>query len=172
MSAVMRGAEDVIELLRMWRAGDHKAGEGFMMSPDPDELQARARLLQDAFDLGGPEIVCLCGSSRFIREMAVVAWELEKLGSIVLSCNLLPDDYPGVLPDHQAEAEGVKEEMDELHLRKIDLARRVLVIDVGGAAWNEGSTMEPYIGESTQSEIEYATRTGKPVEYLSKGPVS
>ncbi len=113
-----------------------------------------------------PEVVCLCGSSRFIAGMAVAAWELEKLGVIALSMHLLPQSYPGVQPDHQAEAEGVKDTMDELHLRKIDLADRVLVIDVGGP------NGFPYIGESTRAEIEYATRTGKPVEYLSKGPSS
>lgn len=101
-----------------------------------------------------PEIVCLCGSTRFLAEMSVVGWELEKLGRIVLSINLLPQSYPGVLPDHQAEAEGVKEVLDELHLRKIDLADRVLVMDIGG-----------YIGESTRAEIEYATRIGRPISY-------
>ncbi len=107
---------------------------------------------------GGPEVVCLCGSTRFLSEMAVKAWELEKLGVIVLSMQLLPASYPGVQPDHQAEAEGVKEAMDELHLRKIDLSDRVLVIDIGG-----------YIGNSTRREIEYAERLGKLVSYVFRG---
>ena len=49
--------------------------------------------------------------------------------------------------------------MDELHLRKIDLADRVLVVNVGG-----------YIGDSTKREIEYATATGKPIAYLFPEP--
>ncbi|KKL83270.1 hypothetical protein LCGC14_1976400, partial [marine sediment metagenome] len=104
-----------------------------------------------------PEVVCLCGSTRYLAEISVMAWELEKLGRIVLSMHLLPQSYPGVLPDHQAEAEGVKEAMDELHFRKIDLADRVLVMDVHG-----------YIGNSARREIEYATRTGKPIDYIAK----
>lgn len=44
--------------------------------------------------------------------------------------------------------------MDELHLRKIDLADRVFVMNPGG-----------YIGESTRAEIKYANSLGKPVDY-------
>src|SRR3990167_5578491 len=103
-----------------------------------------------------PRIVCLCGSSRFVPEMACIAWALERdEGYIVLSLHLLPADYPGVQPDHQAEAEGVATKMDELHLRKIDLADDVLVVNVGG-----------YIGDSTRREISYATAQKKPVRYL------
>lgn len=54
-----------------------------------------------------------------------------------------------------AEAQGVAQQMDELHLRKIDLADRVIVMNVGG-----------YIGDSTRREIAYATARGKPVSYL------
>ena len=102
-----------------------------------------------------PEVVCLCGSSRFVAEMAMIAWGLEKEGKIVLSLHLLPADYPGVAADHQAEAEGVAAHMDALHLRKIDLADRVLVVNVHG-----------YIGDSTRNEIRYAVRAEKPVVYL------
>ena len=45
--------------------------------------------------------------------------------------------------------------LDNMHKRKIDMADSIYVINVGG-----------YIGESTRSEIEYATRNGKDVEYL------
>ncbi len=107
-------------------------------------------------DANFPEVVCLCGSSRFLAEMSIMKWQLEKGGRIALSMSILPNTYPGVVPDHQAEREGVKEVMDKLHLRKIDLADRVLVVDVDG-----------YIGDSTRAEIDYATRTGKPVEYFS-----
>jgi hypothetical protein len=101
-----------------------------------------------------PRIVCLCGSSRFVGEFAVQAWELEKKGMIALSIHLLPGWYGGQA-DHQAEVEGVAEAMDELHKRKIDLADEVVILNIGG-----------YIGESTRSEINYATKTGKPIHYL------
>ena len=45
--------------------------------------------------------------------------------------------------------------LDDMHKRKIDMADGIYVINVGG-----------YIGESTRSEIEYAMKTGKTVQYL------
>jgi len=47
--------------------------------------------------------------------------------------------------------------LDEMHLRKIDLADEIFVINVGG-----------YIGESTRREIEYAEKNNKEVKYLVK----
>jgi hypothetical protein len=44
-----------------------------------------------------------------------------------------------------------------MHLRKIDLADEVFVVNVGG-----------YIGTSTRREIEYAGKTGKVVRYLEE----
>jgi hypothetical protein len=44
---------------------------------------------------------------------------------------------------------------DDMHLRKIDLADEIFVINPGG-----------YIGQSTISEIEYTLKTNKPVKYL------
>ena len=53
-----------------------------------------------------------------------------------------------------------KKFLDELHLRKIDLADSIFVLNVGG-----------YIGESTRREINYAIAQGKRVEYLeAEGP--
>jgi PAS domain-containing protein len=54
-----------------------------------------------------------------------------------------------------------KEMLDDMHKRKIDMADEILVINVGG-----------YIGSSTKSEIEYAKKTGKPVNYLEAPYVS
>ena len=51
----------------------------------------------------------------------------------------------------------MKARLDELHLRKIDLADEVMVLNVGG-----------YIGDSTRREIEYANAHGKPVRYLEQ----
>ena len=101
-----------------------------------------------------PKIICLCGSSRFCSEMAVIAWEFEKEGYITLGLHLLPADYTPA-ESHLAEVEGVAQKMDELHLRKIDLADEVFVVNIGG-----------YIGESTSREIQYAQDNGKIVRYL------
>lgn len=101
-----------------------------------------------------PMIICLCGSTRFIELFAVKTWELEREGYIVLGCTLLPSWYCDV-QSHFGEKTGTKKQCDELHLRKIDLADEVLVLNMCG-----------YIGESTRSEIDYATAHGKPVRYL------
>ena len=103
-----------------------------------------------------PKIICLCGSSRFCCEIAVKKWELEKQGHIAIGMHLLPAGYSDI-PDHLAEAEGVSQVLDQVHLRKIDIADEVLVINKGG-----------YIGERTRIEIEYAKAQGKPVEYLEQ----
>ncbi len=102
-----------------------------------------------------PKIVCFCGSSRFIDYFAVFQWEYEKAGKIALGLHLLPANYPTPIPDHLAEVEGVAEQLDELHKRKIDLADEVFILNVGG-----------YIGDSTKSEIRYAIAHGKPVRWL------
>ena len=100
------------------------------------------------------EIVCLCGSSRFADVAAVVAWELEKQGIIVFGLRLLPAWYTQSR-GHVAEDEGVAEILDELHLHKIDMADRVLVINLDGD-----------IGERTGLEIQYAEKHNKPIGYL------
>jgi hypothetical protein len=56
-----------------------------------------------------------------------------------------------------AAAEHHKAVLDALHLRKIDLADRVLVVNPGG-----------YIGESTGREIAYARAAGKPVSFAAR----
>lgn len=45
--------------------------------------------------------------------------------------------------------------LDDMHKRKIDMSDEIFVINVDG-----------YIGSSTRSEIEYAIKTGKKVNYL------
>jgi hypothetical protein len=105
-----------------------------------------------------PTIVCLCGSSRFYDEFQQAAYELTMAGQIVLSIGF----YPHARQQH-GHGEGVahdsdeKVALDELHKRKIDLADYVYVLDVDG-----------YVGESTASEIAYATEHDIPVKYLSR----
>jgi hypothetical protein len=81
--------------------------------------------------------------------------DLTLAGSIVLA--------PGVFAHHgsregretgQEITDEQKVALDALHLRKIDLADRVLVVNPGG-----------YIGESTSREIAYARATGKRVSF-------
>lgn len=101
-----------------------------------------------------PEIVCLCGSTRFVDGMNAVNRDLTVAGAIVVA--------PGVFAHSRDAGQEVtpeqKEALDALHLRKIDLADRVLVVNPGG-----------YIGESTRREIAYARAAGTPVFFTDPG---
>lgn len=135
-----------------------------------------------------PRIVCLCGSTRFGDAYRDALRDETLAGKIVLSVGLL---------GHQEGLDmtgPVKAMLDELHLRKIDLADEVLVLNAlcpqcseCGAAfcydqkWGErpgcvcgvrprgaSRVTRPYIGESTRREIAYAIAHGKPVRYLNQ----
>ncbi len=118
-------------------------------------------LCSKGLKMSKPTIICLCGSTRFADHHAVMRWELEKQGAIVLMINYLPAWYADSQGwnghDHFGEKAGLKEHLDELHLRKIDVSDKIFVLNVDG-----------YIGESTRHEIDYAKATGKPVEYLEE----
>lgn len=105
-----------------------------------------------------PKVIVLCGSSKFVEIMAVTEWLIERDElAITMGLNLLPSWYPNCPADHLAEHEGCAEMMDELHLRKIDLADEIFVVDWDG-----------YIGESTQKEIEYAEKHKKRIRYFTQ----
>jgi hypothetical protein len=91
-----------------------------------------------------PEIVCICGSARFMAEMRAANRHLTLSGIVVVApCEA--DEAP--TPEQKIV-------LDALHLRKVDLADRVLIVNPGG-----------YVGESTRREIEYAEAAGKTVTF-------
>lgn len=96
------------------------------------------------------KVITLCGSTRFKDEFMKVQKNLTLAGNIVLSVGLF-----GHSGDEEVWKPGVKEMLDDMHLRKIDLADEIFVVNVNG-----------YIGESTKREITYAKSTGKKVNYL------
>jgi hypothetical protein len=103
-----------------------------------------------------PTIVCLCGSTRFWREFQRASLRETLAGKIVLSIGAASgtdDEHFGNLP--RADYDRVKKQLDELHLRKIDLADEVLILNVGG-----------HIGETTRRELNYAIARDKRVRYL------
>lgn len=100
--------------------------------------------------VGRYKVVTLCGSTRFRDAFLEAQKRLTLAGNIVISVGLF-----GHAGDEEVWNEGVKEMLDDMHKRKIDMADEIFVVNVGG-----------YIGESTCSEIDYATASGKPVRYL------
>jgi hypothetical protein len=103
-----------------------------------------------------PTIVCLCGSTRFMSAFQEAMLAETVVGRIVLTigCDIRSDTdlFRRMSPRDRAS---LKERLDTLHLRKIDLADEVLILNVGG-----------YIGESTAKELEYAIRARKRIRYL------
>ena len=96
------------------------------------------------------KVVTLCGSTRFKEQYMEVQKQLTLKGCIVISVGLF-----GHSGDEEVWKPGTKEMLDDMHLRKIDMADEIFVINVGG-----------YIGESTKREIAYAEEKGKKVNYL------
>lgn len=100
--------------------------------------------------IGKFKVITLCGSTKFKNEFMDAQKRLTLEGNIVISVGLF-----GHSGDNEVWSEGTKEMLDDMHKRKIDLADEIFVINVGG-----------YIGSSTISEIEYAEKTLKKVNYL------
>ena len=99
------------------------------------------------------KIITLCGSTRFKKQFLEEQKRLTLEGNIVISVGLF-----GHSGDKDVWSLGVKEMLDEMHLRKIDLSDEIFVVNMNG-----------YIGSSTRKEIEYAIATGKAVKYLVNG---
>ena len=75
-------------------------------------------------------------------------------GKIVLTIGVNMRDesnWNGMTPMERCR---IKDSLDELHKRKIDLSDEILVLNVSG-----------YIGNSTRCEIEYAQKAGKEIRY-------
>ena len=101
-----------------------------------------------------PKIVCLCGSTKFKDEYINANQTYTLAGYIVLTVGCFPhSDKIKITKSH-------KQLLDKLHLRKIDLADEVFVINVNN-----------YIGESTAREISYAVKHNKVVRYLEPNGV-
>lgn len=107
--------------------------------------------------VGKYKVITLCGSTRFKDEFLRVQKELSLQGNIVISVGLFGHSGDKEVWENMDEGARTKtkEMLDDMHKRKIDMADEIFVINVDG-----------YIGESTKSEIEYAKKNGKKVNYL------
>lgn len=95
-------------------------------------------------------VITLCGSTKFKAQFMEVQKRLSLQGNIVISVGLF-----GHSGDNEVCNKDVKDMLDDMHKRKIDMSDGIFVINVGG-----------YIGKSTLSEIEYAKLHNKEIEYL------
>lgn len=88
-------------------------------------------------------IVTICGSMKFFDQMLQVAADETAMGNIVLA------PFSVVAPEHQAS--DFKAMLDRLHIEKIDMAEKIVVV----------TNQHGYIGDSTRREMGYALSTGK-----------
>lgn len=105
------------------------------------------------------KVITLCGSTRFKKEFLEVQKDLTLKGNIVISVGLFGHSGDNEVWEQMDEGTltKTKEMLDDMHKRKIDMADEIFVINKNG-----------YIGESTKSEIEYAIKHNKKVNYLEK----
>lgn len=96
-----------------------------------------------------PKVVTLCGSTRFKTEFLEAEARFEREGVAVFSVGYFA--HADGIPISEEE----KVAADELHKWKIRMSDEIFVVNPGG-----------YIGESTRSEIAYASEVGVPVRYL------
>jgi hypothetical protein len=117
----------------------------------PQLLTAEEKLASAKAHLAIPTIVVICGSTRFMAEMAEADLRETAAGRIVVKpgCNM---KQPHALWADPVEAEALKARLDDLHRAKIRLADEVLVVG-------------DYVGDSTRAEIAYARQLGKPVRF-------
>ena len=109
--------------------------------------------------VGKYKVITLCGSTRFKDAFMEAQKRLTLEGNIVVSVGLFGHSGDNEVWENMDEGAltRTKEMLDDMHKRKIDMADEIYVINVGG-----------YIGDSTQSEIAYARKTGKKVRYLEQ----
>ena len=100
--------------------------------------------------VGKYKVITLCGSTKFKDEFLIEQKRLTLEGNIVISVGLF-----GHSGDDEVWTENIKKMLDDMHKRKIDMADEIFVINKNG-----------YIGSSTTSEIEYALKTNKKVNYM------
>lgn len=101
---------------------------------------------------GKYKVITLCGSAKFKDDFIREQKRLTLEGNIVVSVGMF-----GHSGDDEVFDGNVKEMLDDMHKRKIDMADEIFVINKGG-----------YVGSSTKSEIEYAMKTNKKVVFMEK----
>ena len=109
--------------------------------------------------VGKYKVITLCGSTKFKDEFMKAQKYLTLKGNIVISVGLFVHKVDSEVWENMDEGTltKTKEMLDDMHKRKIDMADEIFVINVNN-----------YIGDSTKSEIEYAIKTGKKVNYLEE----
>ena len=95
------------------------------------------------------EIITLCGSLKFQKEMMIIAEKMALEGNCILT-----PVYP-IIKNCERTDEQLKK-LKKTHFKRIELSDAILVINKNN-----------YIGDSTKLEIEYAKKLGKEIIYYT-----
>ena len=95
------------------------------------------------------EVITLCGSLKFKKEMMKVAEKMALDGYCVLT-----PVYPVSEDIERTEEQLIK--LKEAHFKRIELSDAILVVNINN-----------YIGDSTKVEIDYAKKLGKEIIYYT-----
>lgn len=96
------------------------------------------------------KIITVCGSYKFKKEMTEITEKMTLKGI----CMITPNELTKT--DKNAYTEDEILMIDKMHKEKIKLLDAILVVNVNG-----------YIGNSTNSEIEYAKSLNKEILYYT-----
>ena len=96
------------------------------------------------------KIITVCGSYKFKKEMTEITEKMTLKGN----CMITPNELTKT--DKNAYTEDEILMIDKMHKEKIKLSDAILVVNVNG-----------YIGNSTNSEIEYAKSLNEEILYYT-----
>lgn len=94
-----------------------------------------------------PRIIVIIGSTKLQKEIEEYVWELTKQGEIVLAAPFQKETKP--------EIEKYRETLEQIHLRKIDLADEVHVI-----------IKDHHLGVHSAGELNYAQQHNKIIKFV------
>ena len=95
------------------------------------------------------KIITLCGSLKFQHEMMILAEKMSLEGYCIFT-----PVYPVLKNIGRTEEQLIK--LREAHFKRIEFSDAILVVNINN-----------YIGDSTNSEIEYAKKTGTEIIYYT-----
>ena len=96
------------------------------------------------------KIITVCGSYKFKKEMTEITEKMALNGN----CMITPIELTKTDKDAYTINEALM--LDKMHKEKIKMSDAILVVNVNG-----------YIGNSTNSEIEYAKKLNKEILYYT-----
>ena len=95
------------------------------------------------------EVITLCGSLKFKKEMMKIAEKMALEGYCILT-----PVYPILENNKRTEEQLIK--LKEEHFKRIEFSDAILIVNV-----------DNYIGNSTNLEIDYAKKLGKEILYYT-----